>query len=122
MRAIVHGSLKRRYETPVTVPVVAAALLFWVCVFMVYFTAAGTTPREFFFGAYEAPPPDLGHWKEVAADGATETLREERYLLPDGARSRYLVQQTRYRDRVTRKIVRIEPERRVPRRRVSVRS
>jgi hypothetical protein len=106
---------------PVTVPVVAAALLFWVCVFMVYFTAAGTTPREFFFGAYEAPPPDLGHWKEVAVDVVAGLLREERYLLPNGERSRYFVQQARYRDRLTRKIVRIEPEKRVPRRRVSVR-
>lgn len=107
---------------PVTVSVVAAALLFWVCVFMVYFTAAGTTPREFFLGAYEAPPADLGHWKEVAVDDATGWLREERCLLPDGQRSRYFVQQARYRDRLTREIVRIEPEKRVPRRRVSVRS
>ena len=106
---------------PVTVPVVVAALLFWVCVFMVYFTAAGTTPREFFFGAYEAPPPDLGRWKEVAVDVAAGLRREERYLLPDGERSRYFVQQVRYRDQLTRKIVRIEPEKRVPRRRVSVR-
>ena len=106
---------------PVTVPVVAAALLFWVCVFMVYFTAAGTTPREFFFGAYEPPPPDLGRWKEVAADAATGLLREERCLLPDGERSRYFVRQARYRDPLTRKIVRIEPEKRLPRRRVSVR-
>ena len=104
-----------------TVPVVAAALLFWVGVFMVYFTAAGTTPREFFFGAYEAPPPDLGRWKEVAADAATGRLREERCLLPDGERSRYFVQQVRYRDPLTRKIVGIEPEKRLPRRRVSVR-
>ena len=104
-----------------TIPVVAAALVFWVCVFMVYFTAAGTTPREFFLGAYEAPPPDLGHWKEVAVDVAAGLLREERYLLPDGERSRCFVQQTRYRDQQTRKIVRIEPEKRVPRRRVSVR-
>jgi hypothetical protein len=107
---------------PVTIPVVAAALLFWVCVFMVYFTAAGTTPREFFFGAYEAPPADLGQWKEVALDVAAGLLREERFLLPDGERSRYFVQQARYRDRRTKKIVRIEAEKRVPRRRVSVRS
>ena len=104
-----------------TVPVVAAALLFWVCVFMVYFTAAGTTPLEFFFGAFEAPPPDLGQWKEVATDGVAGLLREERWLLPDGRRSRCLVQQARYRDVTTRKIVRIEPEKRIPRRRVSVR-
>jgi hypothetical protein len=107
---------------PVTVPVVAAALLFWVCVFMVYFTAAGTTPREFFFGAYEPPPPDLGRWKQVAVDVATGWLREERCLLPNGNRSRCFVHQARYRDPSTRKIVRVEPEKRLPRRRVSVRS
>ena len=106
---------------PVTIPVVAAALLFWVCVFMVYFTAAGTTPSEFFLGAYEPPPPDLGRWKEAVPDAATGWLREERCLLPDGNRSRYFVQQARYRDPLTRRIVRIEPEKRVPRRRVSVR-
>jgi hypothetical protein len=103
------------------IAVVAAALLFWVCVFLVYFTAAGTTPREFFLGAYEPLPPDLGRWKEVGSDAASGWLREERCLLPHGERSRYVVQQARYRDASTRKIVRIEPEKRLPRRRVSVR-
>jgi hypothetical protein len=106
----------------VTIPVVAAALVFWVCVFMVYFTSAGITPREFFFGRYEAPPADLGRWKEVVAAAPTELIREERYLLPDGPRSAHLVQQVRYRDPATRKIVQIDPEKRVPRRRVSLRA
>ena len=104
-----------------TIPVVAAALLFWVCVFMVYFTAAGTTPREFFFGRYEPPPHDLGRWREVGIDPEAELLREERYLLPDGRSSSYLLQQVRFRDPTTRKIVRIEPEKRIARRRVTLR-
>ena len=105
-----------------TIPVVAAALLFWVCVFMVYFTAAGTTPREFFFGRFQAPPEDLGRWKEVASDEDSSLLREERCLLPDGKGSSHLVQQVRYRDPVTRKIVRIGLEKRIVRRRVSSRT
>lgn len=104
-----------------TIPVIAAALVFWVCVFMVYFTAAGTTPREFFFGRYEAPPPDLGRWKEVSRDERAQLLGEERYLLPDGPGSRHLLQQVRYRHSMTGKIMQIEPEKRVARRRVSLR-
>jgi hypothetical protein len=42
---------------------VAAALLFWAGVFMVYFTSAGTTPLEFFFGRYEAPPAGVSSTK-----------------------------------------------------------
>jgi hypothetical protein len=106
----------------VTIPVVAAALLFWVCVFMVYFTSAGTTPREFFFGRYEEPPDELGRWREVSAESETQLLCEERYLLPGGRSSPHLVQQVRYRDRSTREIVRIDPEKRVPRRRVGRRT
>jgi hypothetical protein len=105
----------------VTIPVVAAALVFWVCVFMVYFTAAGTTPLEFLFGRYEPPPHDLGRWKEIGAAAKSELVREERYLLPNGRSSGYLLQQVRYRDPATREIVRIEPEKRVARRRVSLR-
>lgn len=105
-----------------TIPVVAAALLFWGCVFMVYFTASGTTPREFFLGRYQALPEDLGRWKEVASDERSDLLREERCLLPNGKASPYLLQQVRYRDPVTRKIVRIGPEKRIVRRRVSSRA
>ena len=36
--------------------VVFIALLFWAGVFMVYFTAQGTTPLEFLLGRYDAPP------------------------------------------------------------------
>jgi hypothetical protein len=101
-----------------TAPVVGVALLFWACVFMIYFTSQKTTPLEFFLGRYEPPPRDLGIWKEtgVAADGS---IREERELLPDGrVGARHLLRQARYRDPLTRAIVRVEPEQRVPRRRI----
>ena len=103
------------------------AVMFWAAVFMIFFTAQGMTPGEFFFGRWEAPPPDLGQWKEVATPPGTESaatglVREERFLLPEGrAGARFLLHQTRYRDRVTRAIVRVEPERRLARRRVSAR-
>jgi hypothetical protein len=101
----------------VTVPVVAVALLFWVSVFLIYFTSAKTTPLEFFLGRYEPPPDDLGIWKDVRVE-PDGLIREERSLLPGGGtNASYLLQQVRYRDPVTRAIVRVEPERRVPRRR-----
>lgn len=101
-----------------TIPVVAVALLFWACVFMIYFTSAGTTPIEFFFGRYEPPPADLGIWKSAGVDAAG-LICEERWLLPEGrARASYLIRQVRYRDPATRSIVRVDPERRLPRRRL----
>jgi hypothetical protein len=101
----------------VTIPVVAVALLFWACVFMIYFTSAETTPIEFFFGRYEALPADLGTWKDAGVDAAG-LICEERCLLPEGrVRSSYLLHQVRYRDPFTRAIVRVGPERRVARRR-----
>jgi hypothetical protein len=105
----------------VTVPVVAMALLFWACVFMVYFTSAKTTPLEFFFGRYEPPPADLGTWRQVGAEQGL--LREERCLLPDGRHGAgYLLLQVRWREPATNAIVRVEPEQRLRRRRVSSRS
>ncbi len=98
--------------------VVGVALLFWTCVFMVYFTQAGTTPLEFFLGRYEPLPPDLGTWKEA---GLTDdgSRREERRLLPDGrVDASYLLLQVRYRHPTTGAIVRSDPEKRLPRRRV----
>lgn len=103
-----------------TIPVVAVALVFWACVFMVYFTSAKTTPLEFFFGRFEPPPPNHGVWQEVGAEAGL--LREERRLLPDGRPSAsYLLLQVRWRDPSTGAIVRVEPERRLSRRRVSSR-
>jgi len=89
---------------------------------MVYFTSASTTPIEFFFGRYEAPPEHLGTWLDAGIDAATGERREERWLLPDGKeKAGYLLQQVRYRDATTGEIVRIDAERRVRRKRVSTR-
>lgn len=93
------------------------ALLFWAAVFVIYFTSQGTTPLEFFLGRYEVPP-DLGQWRPT---GPLEQglQREERYLLPEGRnRASHLLYQVRYREPTTLAIVRVEPERRLPRRRV----
>jgi hypothetical protein len=101
-----------------TVPVVAVALLFWVCVFMVYFVSAQTTPLEFFLGRYEDPPASLGMWQQVGIE-QDGLVREERYLLPGGrANAGSLVRQARCRNPTTGAIVRVEPEQRVRRRRV----
>lgn len=98
--------------------VVASALAFWAFVFAVYFASMGTTPLKLFFGGYE-PPPELGIWKEVGAAPEPDLVREDRYLLPEGrAQAGYLLHQVRYRDRLTRAIVRVEPEQRLARRRV----
>lgn len=85
---------------------------------MICFTSIGTTPAEYFFGRYDLPP-DLGTWKARAAATEEGLICEERCLLPEGrANASYLVRQVRYRDPLTRAIVRVEPEERVPRRRV----
>jgi len=106
----------------VATAVVLIALVFWAGVFMVFFTAKGITPREFFFGRYEPLPQDLGKWKATGCDDRSGLLREERLLLPDGQlEARHLVQQVRYRHPETRAITSVEPERRVRRRRVSAR-
>jgi hypothetical protein len=104
------------------------AVAFWAAVFMIFFAAQGLTPGEFFFGRYEPPPPDLGEWKETATAAGlappaeVELVHEERLLLPEGRTGAgYFLHQARYRDPVTRAIVRVEPERRVRRRRVSAR-
>lgn len=101
-----------------TIYVVVAALLFWCCVFMIYFTAAKTTPRAFFFGRFEPPPAEAGSWKNSGIDSAG-LIREERWLLPGGdANASYMLHQVRYRDASTRVVIRVVPERRVPRRRL----
>ena len=105
-----------------TVAVVLTALVFWIGVFMVYFTSQGMSPLEHFFGRYEPLPDDLGAWKERGIDEQSGLLREERLLLPPGSTPRYLLLQARYRNPETREIVRVEPEDRVPRRRVKKRA
>lgn len=103
--------------------VVCFALLFWVGVFWIYFTTQGLTPSEFFFGRYEPLPDDLGAWREVGVDQSSGCLKEERLLLPgDRSNASYLLRQVRFRDPTTRAIVRVAPEERVSRRRVSARS
>lgn len=101
--------------------VVLTALLFWVCVFSIFFTSQGVTPIEFFFGRYEPLPEDLDIWKVTASDLEKALVREERLISPHAAAG-YLLRQVRYRDAATQTIVRVEAEQRVPRRRVSVRS
>jgi hypothetical protein len=103
--------------------VVLIALLFWGGVFLVYFTAQGLTPGEFFFGRYEPLPSDLGRWRELGIDAESGLLAEERLLLPgDRPKAPYLIRQARFRDPVTLAIVRVEGETRVARKRVSARS
>jgi hypothetical protein len=101
------------------VAVVVAALLFWCCVFMIYFTAQGVSPVAFFAGRYESYDVSLAEWREVSKDELSGLLREQRWLLPEGREdSSYLELQTRYRDPATRRIALIEASRRIPRRRV----
>jgi hypothetical protein len=107
----------------VTFPVVFFALLFWGAVLTVYFTTQGTTPLEFLFGRYEPPPADLGAWKQSGLCQALQLRKEERLLLPPGRpNAGYLLRQVRYRDPVDGKIMRIDPEQRVLRRRIGARS
>lgn len=104
------------------VMVILIALVFWSGVFMAIFSAQGITPLEFILGRYEPPPNDLGIWKEFGIDEQSHLLREERFLLPrDDARASQLLHQVRYRDPVTQVIVRVESDRCVRRRRISVR-
>jgi hypothetical protein len=107
----------------VTIPVVAVALLFWVCVFLVYFTSVSTTPLEFFFGRFEPPPVNGGTWIDAGVDASTGLTRQERWLLPDGRpKASYLLHQVRYRDVASGSIVRVEPEQRVRRKRLQPRA
>jgi hypothetical protein len=62
-------------------------------------------------------------WKVVASDAEQGLIREERCLLPGGrASAGHLLRQVRYRHPLTRAVVRVEPDRRLARRRVSSRS
>jgi hypothetical protein len=107
----------------VTFQVIFFALLFWGAIFTVYFTTQGTTPFEFLFGRYEPPPADLGEWKQSGVCEVPHLTKEERVLLPPGRQNAgYLLRQVRYRDPVVGKIVRIDPEQRVRRRRVDART
>lgn len=85
-----------------------------------FFATQRINPLEFFFGRYEPLPAELGAWREIGRDEQSGLVREERFLLPNGRpNARRLLHQVRLRDPATRTIVHVEPERRVPRRRVS---
>jgi hypothetical protein len=96
------------------VAVVAGALLFWVFVFFIYFTAQGISPLEFFFGAYQPHDPELAKWRVLGTEPQSGLLREERLLLLDG-KSAYLEHQVRYRDPATNCIVKVDAANRVRR-------
>ncbi len=98
--------------------VVAGAVLFWIGVFVTYFTAQGISPVEFFAGAYERYDPHLGQWRTTGIDAHSGQPREERYLLPEaGNGASYLEYQVRYRDPATGAITKVERPRRIRRRR-----
>ena len=99
-----------------------AALVFWAAVFSVFFTSQGSSPLEFLLGRYEAPPPHLNTWLDRGIEQASGLLRQERLLFPSGREGGpILLRQVRLRDPVSNEIVRIYPEERVRRRRVSAR-
>jgi hypothetical protein len=100
------------------VAIVSMALLFWTGVFGIYFTARGVSPIDFFFGAREPYDPALAQWRTARVEAPLGLICEERFLLPDGRNNAsYLEHQVRYRDRASQVITKVEPPRRVPRRR-----
>ena len=103
--------------------VVFTALVFWAAAFSIFFASQGTTLLEFLFGRYEAPPEHLNSWRDMGVEHPSGLLRQERLLFPPGRQSgSVLLRQVRYRDPATREIVRVAPEERVQRRRVSART
>ena len=103
--------------------VVLTALIFWAAVFSIFFASQGTSALEFLLGRYEAPPEHLNTWRDMGIEPASGLLRQERLLFPAGRQSGpILLRQVRYRDPNSNAIVRVMPEERLPRRRVSSRS
>ncbi|HKO47269.1 MAG TPA: hypothetical protein VJV79_06075 [Polyangiaceae bacterium] len=103
--------------------VVFTALVFWAAMFAIFFASQGTTLLEFLFGRYEAPPEHLNTWRDMGIEPLSGLLRQERLLFPPGhASGPVLLRQVRYRDPSNRVIVRVAPEERVRRRRVSART
>ena len=91
--------------------------------FGIFFTSQGTSALEFLLGRYEAPPGDLNVWSDTGIDQASGLLRQERLLFPPGRQDGpFLLRQVRYRDPRSKQIVRVAPEERVRRRRVSARN
>jgi len=101
------------------VAVVLAALVFWSCVFLIYFTARGVSPSEFFAGRYEPYDPRLAQWQKAGKLPGSGLLCEQRLLLPEAREAAsYLERQTRYRDPTTLAVVRVDASQRVRRRRI----
>jgi hypothetical protein len=115
---IARGRHAKGEARTMIVAVVLTALLFWVAIFLVFFSSEGTSPFDSLLGTYEPLPADLGQWRIVGPDAASGFVREERFLLP-GASSRasYLLRQVRLRDATSGAVHEVEPETRVPRRR-----
>jgi len=102
--------------------VVFTALVFWAALFGIFFASQGSSAREFLFGRYEAPPEHLDTWQDVGIEQPSGLLRQERLLFPAGGHDGpFLLRQVRYRDPHSRAIVRVAPEERVRRRRISAR-
>lgn len=91
--------------------------------FAVFFTSQGTSVLEFLLGRYEAPPDHLNSWRDSKIEESSGLLRQERILFPAGRQDGpVLLRQVRYRDLISNEIVRVAPEERVRRRRVSART
>ena len=102
--------------------VVFTALVFWAAIFGIFFASQGTSALEFLLGQYEAPPDHLNRWLDAGIEQPSGLIRQERLLFPPGRQDGpYLVRQVRFRDPSSRAIVRVCPEQRVRRRRVSAR-
>ena len=98
------------------VAVVAGALIFWTCVFLIYFTSQGISPVDFFIGGFEPYDPERGKWKVIGSERDSGAVVEERWLLPKGsARSPDLEHQVRRRDPATGAILSVERSERVRR-------
>lgn len=103
--------------------VVFTALVFWAAVFAIFFRSEGTSAFEFLLGRYEAPPDHLNTWRDLGIEQHSGLLRQERLLFPPGRQDGpILLRQVRYRDPRSKEIVRVSPEERVRRRRISART
>ena len=91
-------------------------------IYLVFVMSSVPGAKEERFGTLEDLPENVGKWS-IDADGEAAALaqseglvREVRHFYHESQRR--LVLQVRYRDSETRKIIRIEPEVTVPRRRI----
>lgn len=97
-------------------------------IYLAFFLREVPGAKEQRLGELEPLPPDLGKWKldeasEAGRAAQAEGLKRETRLLFDEAaggvfRDGKLIEQVRYRRLDSNEIVRIEPERTVPRKRI----